>query len=414
MKNVKFFIRKEIFLILIIFIVFINPFLYGYRLALILAVFLFFKLNFLAKNLDKNVLYLMFFGLSYEIFSALHPDALSQSPVIILINAGLPLILYLTGKYVSSNYSSKQVWVFFIFFISFSFSIVPLISILDQILKNGFMEGTRSMYLLWDPSNELNATGLAGYFVLNMPFIGLINIKKNSVFEKRIYYACLLLFALSLICILRLGSRTQLVIAFFSLAISYILNFKKQSKKNNIIVICVLVLACGVVLYNLNKFSAAFTFYEDRVNDDTAGINTLGGRTDRWIASISSIITDPFGWDLKRFGYSHNLWLDVARAAGIIPLIFLILYTFSSIKLFFKSLKMLKDDIFIRTFIIIIFCSFILQFTVEPIIDGMYLLFLLFCTFVGFLSGINKNKKRISVRPANKQALTPQPQFRNT
>ncbi|TSJ43074.1 hypothetical protein FO440_02465 [Mucilaginibacter corticis] len=406
MNIVKSFIKREFFLLLIVFIVFINPFLYGYRFALTLVVFLFFNLNFLLKNIDRNVVYLLFFGLSYEIFSALHPSILNQSPIVVLTNAILPSILYLTGKYISCSYLSNQIRLFFIFFISFSFSIIPLISILDQILKNGFTEGTRSMYLIWDSSTELNATGLAGYFVLNMPFIGLINIKKNTVIEKRIYYASIVMFMLSLVCVLRLGSRTQLGIALASLIISYILNFKKQSVKNNIIIISVLIIALGVVVYNLDKLSEFFKFYQDRLNDDSVGINTLGGRTERWFGALSSIVTDPFGWDLNRFGYAHNLWLDVARAAGVIPMVFLVFYTISSIKLFLKSIKILRNDVFIKTVVIIIFCSFILQFSVEPIIDGMFLMFLLFCAFVGLLSGIIKNKKAEYIYHNNRRRVT--------
>jgi hypothetical protein len=393
MNNIYPFIKKEFLLLLILFVVFINPFFYGYRIAILFFVFIFFKIKYFIPRIDKNVFYLFLFATSYELLASLKLDYIESGIVAILPNIFVPSLLYLIGKYISINYRNHQIGVFFLLFIAFSFSLIPMTSILLQIQENGFIEGSRSLYLIWDKNFEISATGLGSYFVLNMASIGLINIKKSSKVERSVTFLVVVLFLLSLICVLRLGSRTQLVIAVISSVGTYLLNIRKQSLFKNVFFAALLIGSTFYLLENIDGKSDVMSFYSDRMNNDEAGIGTAGGRTGRWISGLESIVSDPFGWELSRFGYAHNFWLDVARVAGIIPLLFLVLFTVSSIKIWIKSLKILRDDLFFRSYIFVFFVSIILMFNVEPIMEGMYLLFLLFCLFVGFLNGIiTKNK----------------------
>ena len=171
MNNTSIFIKKEFILLMILFIVFINPFFYGYRIAMMFFVFMLFKVKYFLSNVDKNALYLFLFSFSYEILAALRLDALNTSLVPMLPNIFVPSLLYLIGKYISNNYEGDQGRIFFLFFLSTIFSIIPLFSILLQIQENGFMEGTRSLYIIWDKNFEISATGLGSYFALNMASI---------------------------------------------------------------------------------------------------------------------------------------------------------------------------------------------------------------------------------------------------
>ncbi len=388
MNNISIFIKKEFILLMILFIVFINPFFYGYRIAMIFFVFMFFKVKYFLSNVDKNALYLFLFSFSYEILAALRLDALNTSLVPMLPNIFVPSLLYLIGKYISNNYKGDQGRIFFLFFLSTIFSIIPLFSILLQIQENGFMEGTRSLYLIWDKNFEISATGLGSYFALNMASIGLINVNKNTKVERRIALGIFILFLLSLVCVLRLGSRTQLVLAIFSLVGSFLLNISQNSLFKNALFIGSLTALTFYLISIFNENADVVKFYADRMDNDEAGIGSAGGRTERWIGALESIVSDPFGWELSRFGYAHNLWLDVARVAGVIPFILLLFFTVSSIKIWIKSLRILRNNLFLRNYVFIYFLCIILLFNVEPIMDGMYLLFLLFCLYVGFLNGI--------------------------
>ncbi len=391
MDSILNFIKKNFFLLSILFLVFINPFFYGYRVAMLFFIFIFFKTNFFFSNVDKNVLYLFLFACSYEMLASLRVDSLDKGFMSILPNILAPSVLYLIGKYISENCKGNQVRIFLLFYLSVVFSIIPLISILLQIQENGFIEGTRSLYLIWDKNLEISATGLGSYFVLNMASIGLINVKKTTKIERNITIGIVILFVLSLVCVLRLGSRTQLVLAIVSLLGSFLLNLRQNSFFKNVLFIASIMALTFYLINNFNENADVIKFYADRINDNEMGVGTAGGRTERWIGGLESIVTDPFGWEFSRFGYAHNLWLDVARVAGVIPLFFLIIFTFVSFKTWLKTLKLLSSDLFMRSYIFIFFISIILLFNVEPIMEGMYLLFLLFCMFIGFLYGMKKD-----------------------
>jgi hypothetical protein len=372
----------------------INPFYYGYRVAVILVFVLFFQLGQTIKLLDKNVLYLFFFGALYHIIAANRLDAIDISIFSFLPDLFLPAVLYIVGKGISAKYQSVDVRIFFMIFTLLFFSIIPIISILDQVIEEGFV-GKRGLYLIWDKNIILSSTGLGAYLSINTASVALLNAPKSTRFQKKISLLVIIIFFLSIICVFRLGNRTQLLISFVAIFFSYLYNYKRMSTITKFYQFIFFGFIIVYVLYLFVSNSEIVFLYQDRIGDSEVGETELGGRLIRWQLAIESILTDPFGWELSRFGNSHNLWLDVARVSGIFPLIPLVLFSISSYKLFFKSIKSLKQESFLSTFIFVFFISIVLTFFVEPIMEGMYLLFFVFCMFVGFLAGITSNNVRI-------------------
>jgi len=383
------FVKKEKVTLLLLLITFLNPFYYGYRIAILFIFIVFFNSRKYIFLFDKNVFLLFLFAGSYEIFAALRPDAIDKTLISIIPNIFIPSLMYLVGKKISAKYPKADTRTFFLFFISASFAFIPLISILTQILNNGFEFGQRSMYLIWDKKTEFAATGLGSYFSLSLASIGLLNVGSKSGFQKKLNYAIIALFVLSIICVIRLGSRTQLVIVLASFLISYILTFSRKHIFKNIFFIGTAVFLSVYLFDTLSKLPEISILFE-RGDSGENGIATAGGRTGRWIGSFNSIFTDPWGWKFSRYGYAHNLWLDVARVSGVIPLFFLLLFTFSSFKLYVKSFKIVKYSTYLKLYITLLILSIFLGFNVEPVMDGLYLLFLIFCLFIGFLAGIVK------------------------
>ena len=388
------FVKNEFILLILLIIMLINPFYYGYRVALLLVFVLFFQLDRTLKLLDKNVLYLFCFGALYHIIAANRIDATDKSIFSFLPDVFLPAILYFVGKGVGTKYQSADVRIFFIFFILFFFSIIPIISILDQVIEEGFV-GTRGLYLIWDKNIIISSTGLGAYLSINTASVALFNASKSSKFQKIITVLVAILFLLSIICVFRLGNRTQLLIAFVAIFISYFYNFKRMSNIAKYTLFMTFGFLIGYVFYLFVINSEIVLLYQDRIGDSEAGETELGGRLSKWQLAIESILSDPWGWELSRFGYSHNLWLDVARISGVLPLIPLVLFSVSSYKLLLKSIKIIKQESFLSTFIFVFFISIFLTFFVEPIMEGMYLLFFVFCIFVGFMAGITSNNGRI-------------------
>jgi O-antigen ligase len=387
---------KEKILLLLLIIMLINPFYYGYRVAILFVLVLFFQLERTVKLLDKNVLYLFVFGALYHFIAASRTDAVNTSILSFLPDVFLPAVIYLIGKGVSTKYQMAEIRIFFLFFILLFFSIIPIISMLEQIINDGFV-GVRALYLIWDKTAMISATGLGAYFSINMAAIALLNAPKSTQLQKRISFFVIILFVLSIICVLRLGNRTQLVIAGAAIVLSYILNFRKMSNLSRIFQFIIFGVVIGYVLYLFASQSEFIHFYEDRMDNAEFGVAGAGGRSERWQLALESIVTDPWGWELSRFGYAHNLWLDVARVSGIFALLPLVLFSVASFKLFLKSLKKVRHEKYLTTFIFVFFVSIGLEFFVEPIMEGMYLLFFVFCLFVGFLAGINTQVGRVKL-----------------
>jgi hypothetical protein len=373
---IKYFIKKEFFLLGIIFIVFIDAFFYGSRLGLLFSLYIFLNLNRISKTInifDKNVVLLFLFVFFYSLMASLRLDNPRQDGVLALVSDILvPPSIYIVGRYIISKYKNFNVFLFLIFFIGVAYSFIPIISIIQQINTTGF-EGSRNLYLIWNKNAEISATGLGSHFIFNISTIGLLYAQKRNRLEKRINILFLFLFIVSLICVLRIGSRTQLLFALISLLLSFLLNTKKQSITKNMVFLFTVFLTLFFLYSKLDLDSDYLKFYADRMDSDDAGISSAGGRSDRWLGSLESIITDPFGWEFDRYGHAHNFWLDVARVSGIIPLFFLLIFTFSSFKIWINSLKILKASRFIYTYAFIIYIVFLLQFFVEPVMEGMYL-----------------------------------------
>lgn len=85
-------------------------------------------------------------------------------------------------------------------------------------------------------------------------------------------------------------------------------------------------------------------------------------------------------------GYAHNLWLDCARVAGVIPLLFLLIITVYFICALWKELKISEHDYY-RTIIVVIGVSLLVYMNVEPILEGCPLLFTVFVIILGMLRG---------------------------
>ncbi len=108
-------------------------------------------------------------------------------------------------------------------------------------------------------------------------------------------------------------------------------------------------------------------------------------------ASIKNIIEKPLGWELEELGYSHNVWLDVVRVSGVIPFVLLVIFSVRSIwkvkKAIFIDSKQLSTNILFFTYLM----AFFLVFMVEPIIDGLFALFSLYCLFTGIVTKYIEN-----------------------
>lgn len=360
----------------------LNPFNLGYFFGLLLAPMLLIKKDFISRNLDRTFVFLAIFSVVYALFYALDADA-SRGQFYIAFYALIPVTFYLLGKYLyRPNLPPDRI--FYILFACFSlYSVSALISVMINFLEGGFSEFNRSIPMFWT-GEPLSATIMGSFFTFNM---GIPAIMIASLGKKKLIIQAFagVLFVLSLICVIRIGSRTQLAIFLISslLALAYIV--PRQSAKRNVLLLFLLgfvvYLVSTQVSFDLNE--DWLTNFADRMGKPGSDISSGGGRTERWTRSLEYLFKKPLGWSLDEFGYAHNMWLDVLRAGSAISFILLVIISVRGVNTIRKTVRMKTGNILVKAMFLVYTMAFLLIFMVEPIFDGAFSLFALFCLFLG-------------------------------
>lgn len=372
----------------ILFLVFTN-YAYGTKILLLTSVIFLINPN-LFILVDKNVIVIFLFSIFFYFNQNLKSDYTSNflSNIHFLF---YPSLSYIIGKYIVLYYSNKRKKIiYFYIFIAIIFAFLPILSILQQL--GNFTDGKRTMYLIPNKDFLISATVLGQFFVLTTIMIPFV------LFKYKSYFVNLLLLVssiLSILCVLRLGNRTQLVLLFISFFLNIVLNYKFNTFKSNIYIMFLFFF--GIITYNfIDINSNYFSQYSDRLNNKEAGIDSAGGRSEKWINSFNLLIENPTGWELSQTGYAHNLWLDTAREGGIISLVFISIITISFFINFYRFIKKINkkanENKNLKSFVIILGVCINFYFFVEPILDGMPIFFSFFLIFFGNLKMMNSFK----------------------
>lgn len=199
--------------------------------------------------------------------------------------------------------------------------------------------------------------------------------------------------AFSLMASFIMGNRSLIVIMFISF-VSNVILYSILIKKNplkiiQIIGIIVIIALLITALYRNNilgirEFIEGSTWYM-RSN---IVLSTEDPRIFLYKSATSQMFDYPFGGYSMHLGsssYVHNLWLDVLYATGLIPFSFLCWYTIKTIKNLVRLLKQKHTDIEFKIFIFSIYTGFLLNFMVEPILEGVPYMFVSFCLINGMI-----------------------------
>ncbi len=365
----------------------IDPFHTDYLFGYMLTAFVFLKKNFLLRQLDGNFLLLAFFSVTYALFYSFNLYLGSQYIVIYIF---FPLGFYLLGKFLVEKANSPSSLFNLMVAIGFVFSLVALLSVVLNILEGGFVQLERDVPMLWGGAPPA-ATAMATYFLFNM-CIPAVLVSRTKEMNNFVKVLLLVIFLISVYCVLRLGSRTQLLITLFTLAASVLFIVTKQSARRNIVLFggLFILLNIGLNYVNLDSKSDLMTSYASRMDSKKYGAGTAGGRTERWAKSLNNLVEKPFGWSLDEFGYAHNLWFDVLRVTGIIPFFLLVIFSVRSILNTKRAITANPNNVAISNLFLVYMLAIFLQFLVEPIFDGIYHLFVFFCLLQGVINGYAK------------------------
>ena len=303
------------------------------------------------------------------------------------------------GRYLNRNYQDPIQKSYIIIIIAFIFSINPFLSNAVSILEFGYMN-SRDVSLLVSGlvDRQLSATVMGSFFLMNMSFFPFVFIYTNDKTERRIKYILIALFVIGLIAVTNVSTRTGLLISVISWLCAIF--FNKTSTVFKILgntILLLLTIALFIFLSgSLNKILET-DLYSRFINDEEDSL--LNSRSNIWEEAFKIIFqTSDDNYIDKQLDiadYAHNLWLDVALKAGNYPLLILLIITIKYLITLGKILVMKLYTPFFRILLVGITVAFYSTFMVEPIMDGYFTLFCLYCFFFGFINFENTNVKTV-------------------
>jgi O-antigen ligase len=251
----------------------------------------------------------------------------------------------------------------------------------------------RNVRLFWTPKEEVtSATIIGGYFAVNLALLPILFAQKVSKEEKRLALFSIFLFAIAIFSILNMSNRTGLLIIVGSM-VAFI--FIPQKNRFRYSIAFVLFLIALVIIYLINTWGIRSwfenTLFFHRISQTS--IYEEGSRFITWGKASRAIFEHPFGIPPNfRFNlgsnFAHNLWLDVGLKTGILPLIPLLIFTISLLFSMVKVVLNRKYLIFLRVLIAVTGIAFYVTFFLEPVMEGFFIMFLLYCFYFGIVEGV--------------------------
>lgn len=381
----------------------LNPFDMGHFFGyLLFAVFVISKKSLIAENMDQEFMILVLFGFIYTLFNAQGDNKGFQY---LIIQAVFPCFFYLLGRTMVFKEMTRKQIVFFLFSIVFIFSLTSIVSVVQDLLRGGFVQSSRLIRWYWT-GKWVKATGVAGYLTYNMVIPAILFASRRSYFQKAILLG---IYMISMLCVFRLGSRTALAITGLTIAIGLFVYFTQNSIRTNLKFIVRMTIFLVILLnfFPINLEADYFSTLGARLQSSgTSSASSAGGRTELWIMALENFIESPLGWDARR--HSHNVWLDIAKVGGIIPFILFIIFNIKNLINVRRLFKLNRDEdsLEINMTFTLFTAGALIYFFVEPVLEGSFYAITFYCSLQGILKGYLVQQEKIdyevkSVETAN-------------
>lgn len=353
-----------------------------------------------SKSFMFSLIMLACFSLMYALLIYYY----NYSPIVGVIGRLVyPTLFLLLGYKLIDNKINYKKIINFLFVIIIGLTLYGFLSLMKSLSLYGSMEGMmatfggRNVLNLWG-DGFISATALTAYLSFSLAFLPLLFIKGFGKPEKMLMF---ILFLMSIYTINQTSSRTGILIIVFSVITVILFSDRISGKKVTRIFGGTLGFFLVAFLYSLNIFNVKSnitnTYLYQRILNTNIGNDS---RVMAWETVLSNIFTYPLGGRgvSLRHGYAHNLWLDVGYDAGLIPLVFLMIFTIGSL---FSVAKLLKSNhpIYVKALVISMLTAFFVIFMFEPVLQGITVYFMVFCFFIGviykinYLNGLNKNEQ---------------------
>lgn len=331
--------------------------------------------------INKSMLILILFSVSYAVISFYY----NKGDLFLLLG---PILAFYIGRMICNKKEGAEGYITkCIFSIAIGFFLHAMLNYFtntEEIGRNTIDFWTKEMM-----AATLQATMLT--MIMSTLFYTLFYIK-----EWKYKIVMLIFIILAFTYDMILATRTLLIITASSFLVSWLvytcLNKKYKNMIKSVLVIAILWIAF-VSIYENNLLEIKEKVEESnlfsRMNDDDT-ISSDEGRFQTQIIAIQSLWQYPFGGNHELIGnlrYAHNMWLDVAKQTGIIPFVLLIIFFVTNIIQLIKVIKSKDVTEQFKVLLIGIYISVILNFLVEPILQGIPLYFVCFTIIMGLVDG---------------------------
>lgn len=405
MKNINFFLKANVFktsCLLFLFLFSLNFFGKGsiFFIALIANALIISILKGNKFVLDKGFVYITLFSISYFLVLQYHRTITIYNIFIFLI---APIAAYVVGQLVvSQSYASISNNIHTIAIGNF---LHGFLNVVYTTLLYGFsfyFSGLRSFPDIW--SQEILTATLQGtYYTLpaSLLFYSIVIWKENLRFSCMI----IVMVFFSLFVSALMGNRTLLFIIGIVFLASLIVYYLLEKRKIKIIRILIAVFVLCLIIYSF--YVTNFFSLREMVEDSllVSRMKYSDSRNDPRLSVYFWVFNQLFDYPMGGYKmylgglkYAHNLWLDVIFATGLIPFIFLFLFSLNVSFNIYKLIKLSSLSISFRLLLFGIYLGFMLNFMVEPILEGVPMMFVSFCLISGMLSKFIILQKKIAYR----------------
>ncbi len=219
--------------------------------------------------------------------------------------------------------------------------------------------------------------------------------------EQRRWIKALLL-AMLAVCLLymfQLGNRAQLLIlAAVSLLGGALLLGERAGTKTPARVLLGGVFALGLILacWRFNWLGLADRLAESnlfvRLAEQSGISRSNSERAALFAAGLRNLYRHPFGGQKAQY-YFHNMWLDIGRVSGLIPMLLMLLYNALTLGHAVRLFRTRRLDTGARYVILCTYLGVLMNFCFEPVLEGLVGFFLAFCMVNGITESLSRSRR---------------------
>lgn len=182
------------------------------------------------------------------------------------------------------------------------------------------------------------------------------------------------------------ATRTNLVMLPIGLVLGLLfsehkISFKLTRKR----LIVIVAIACALMV-------SGFIFYDALENSLLAGRteSLSNNRIETNIIVLKAIKDFPMG--NMPYTNAHNMWVDMARVSGIIPMLLMIVYTLMILRTLLKFKRNTVLPVEMKNLFLTLTIGLLISFSFEPVIEGRPFNLMFFCMLNGMCAALARVK----------------------